>query len=116
MEILKGEIGEIMITGFTVRIDLGDMVLWFEIFASNPQSALEIVAKEKMSTSDHAMIDSEFLRKLSNAVVSEMPYCYSISNAQFEFDNKEIYVDVIKTWNTPEETPTGTSDPGVVSP
>jgi hypothetical protein len=86
-----------MKTGFTVRIDLGDMVLWFEIFADSAQSALEIVAKEKMSIDDHTMINSDFLRKLSNAVVSELPFCSSVSNAQFVFGDKGIDIDIIKT-------------------
>jgi len=87
--------------GYTVRVDLGDMVFWYELFAYNPQSALEIVANEKMSTDNHS---SEFLRRLSDVVVSKIPYCSSVSNAQFVFDDKGIDIDIISNNLVNEET------------
>jgi hypothetical protein len=84
-----------MITGFTVRIDLGDMVIWNEVFAHDSQSALEIVAKEKLSIGDHTIIDSEFLNSLSDVVVSELPMSASVSNAQLSLGEKEVYIDII---------------------
>jgi hypothetical protein len=84
-----------MTTGFTVRIDFGDMVIWNEVFASDPQSALEIVAREKMSIGTHDMVDAEFLSKLSNANVSELPMSASVSNAQLLIGEKEVYIDII---------------------
>ncbi|XCN71207.1 MAG: hypothetical protein Q3M24_12880 [Candidatus Electrothrix aestuarii] len=87
---------------FVVRIDLGDMVLWFEIAADNSQSALEIVAKEKMSIDDHPMIDSEFFEKISDAVVCELPFCSSVENAQFLLGDKGINIDIIRTMNIQE--------------
>lgn len=84
-----------MINGFTVRIDFGDMVIWNEVFASDWQSALEIVAKEKLSVEDHAIIDSEFLGRLSDVVVSKLPMSASVSNAQLLSGDKEVYIDII---------------------
>lgn len=84
-----------MITGFTVRVDFGDMVIWNEVFASNSQAAFEVVVKEKLSIGDHAMIDSEFLNRLADKVVYELPYCSSVSVVQFLFADNEISIDII---------------------
>jgi hypothetical protein len=92
-----------MIAGFTVRIDLGDMVLWYEVFACDSQSALKKVAKEKMSIGAHTMIDSEFLSRLSNVVVSKLPMTASVSNGQLLLGDKEVYIDIISNSLTKEE-------------
>jgi hypothetical protein len=92
-----------MVTGFTVRIDLGDMVIWNEVFACDSQSALEVVAKEKLSIGDHTIIDSEFLSRLSDVVVSELPMSASVANAQLLLGDKEIYIDIISNSLTKKE-------------
>ncbi len=84
-----------MLPGFTVRIDFGDMVIWNEVFANDSQSALEVVAKEKLSIGDHSIIDSNFISKLSDVVVSTLPMSASVSNAQLLLGDKEVYVDII---------------------
>ena len=92
-----------MIAGFTVRIDFGDMVIWNEVFANDSQSALEIVAKEKLSIGDHNIIDSEFLNRLSEVVVSELPMSASVSIAQLLLGEKEVYIDIISNNLTKKE-------------
>lgn len=73
-----------MITGYTVRVDFVDMVIWNEVFA-----------KEKLSIGDHAIIDSEFLNRLADEVVYELPYCSSVSVVQFSFSDNETCIDII---------------------
>ena len=84
-----------MITGYTVRVDFGDMVIWNEVFASNKQAVYEVVAKEKLSIGDHVLIDSEFLNRLAGEVVYELPYCSSVSVVQLSISDNEICIDII---------------------